>query len=1099
MKKRLAVIFTLLVVGGLFSGTPLTIKRIQAAGECITVDKGYKWKGGYNYKADKHSGYGVGTQQGPDGVGPVVPPPIGGWLAKDMTCFKTAVGYDAADAGCRVNEGGDVYAGLQNARAPCPGGTGKPTGAGWKKIGTLPTGGNNSQSCHENGVNIGGVPDGTKYRYIYIWTDGDVAGCGGPPAQCPGSTSSDVCDLGVKKPLKPSTADIKANGSDGPITIPYGTAADLTWTSTNSTSCSATGAWGGTKGTSGSESTGNLTNPPPSYTYTITCVGDAESPASNSVTVNVSAPNAPSVTLVANPSTIDTGGNSNLQWTSQDATECHADGGPWSGDKNIPSGNENTTNLTQNTTFKITCTGQGGTSASSNATVIVNQPPVVNAGADQTIDWPDDAQLVGTATDDGLPTPPGALTTTWSKFDGPGDVTFSDPSNPVSSATFTAPGTYTLRLTATDGSLSSSDDVTIVDNAGAGNQPPVVNAGVDQTITWPNPAELAGSATDDGLPLPPTLTYIWSKFDGPGNVTFVDPSNPATSATFSTPGSYTLRLSVSDGDKSAFDDVVITDNPGDGNEPPTCPLSTETPPDSLGRTIVNFTDAYNPTLAWMGTKSAEPHSQASQNATLVAGNYRITLAEWDDHANQKNCVQSGNCPAEWWQQPNERYHLNLVKPGGALFGTSGDTLELGDDEDLRTDVTNANIVLPDLASVQPFHSDTYPDESNSNSIVALCAAFDRLAPPGITISADPISVDPNGTTEIVWESTNATSCEASGGSEGWPFTDGPLEGSWTSGSLTDPSYTYVLTCTGPGGESSDSVTVTVGDQGTPVITSFTANPMNVPYNGTTTLSWTSTGATSCVASKGSGGWPPPPATRPANGSWISGNLINPPAPSYTYTLVCNGPGGSSEPKSVTVTVGQFIPPPSIIFVAAPNSVPPGGTSRLGWQAHNVVSCEATSSPLDVLWTGSKPFMGTSMTSALNQTTVYTLTCLGLNGQTKGEDVQVTVGGLTFSIDLKARSDGAYGDKAQGPVPLNGLDLRAITSGTAKGPVDYLFDCDNGQAPIHVVEDVNTKDILDACDYVEQGIYNAKVTAMRSGIVDNDTAEIIVALACQLEF
>jgi len=114
-------------------------------------------------------------------------------------------------------------------------------------------------------------------------------------------------------------------------------------------------------------------------------------------------------------------------------------------------------------------------------------------------------------------------------------------------------------------------------------------------------------------------------------------------------------------------------------------------------------------------------------------------------------------------------------------------------------------------------------------------------------------------------------------------------------------------------------------------------------------------------------------------------------------------------------------------------------------------------------------------------------------------VQVTVGGLTFSIDLKARSDGAYGDKAQGPVPLNGLDLRAITSGTAKGPVDYLFDCDNGQAPIHVVEDVNTKDILDACDYVEQGIYNAKVTAMRSGIVDNDTAEIIVALACQLEF
>jgi hypothetical protein len=64
------------------------------------------------------------------------------------------------------------------------------------------------------------------------------------------------------------TADIKANGSDGPITILPNTAANLTWTSTRATSCTASGDWSGAKALSGSESTGNLTS---SKTYTLTC------------------------------------------------------------------------------------------------------------------------------------------------------------------------------------------------------------------------------------------------------------------------------------------------------------------------------------------------------------------------------------------------------------------------------------------------------------------------------------------------------------------------------------------------------------------------------------------------------------------------------------------------------------------------------------------------------------------------------------------------------------------------------------------------------------------------------------------------------------
>src|SRR5262245_44084420 len=48
----------------------------------------------------------------------------------------------------------------------------------------------------------------------------------------------------------------------------------------------------------------------------------------------------------------------------------------------------------------------------------VNQPPGVNAGLDQTITLPSSANLIGTVSDDGLPNPPGAVTTTWSKVSG---------------------------------------------------------------------------------------------------------------------------------------------------------------------------------------------------------------------------------------------------------------------------------------------------------------------------------------------------------------------------------------------------------------------------------------------------------------------------------------------------------------------------------------------------------------------------------------------------------------------------------------------------------------------------------------------------------
>ncbi len=91
-----------------------------------------------------------------------------------------------------------------------------------------------------------------------------------------------------------------------------------------------------------------------------------------------------------------------------------------------------------------------------------NLPPVVNAGPDQTITLPASASLTGTATDDGLPNPPGdRLTTTWSKVSGPGTVTFGNAGAKATTATFSAAGSYVLRLTASDSALTASDDIAI--------------------------------------------------------------------------------------------------------------------------------------------------------------------------------------------------------------------------------------------------------------------------------------------------------------------------------------------------------------------------------------------------------------------------------------------------------------------------------------------------------------------------------------------------------------------------------------------------------------------------------------------------------------
>lgn len=130
-------------------------------------------------------------------------------------------------------------------------------------------------------------------------------------------------------------------------------------------------------------------------------------------------------------------------------------------------------------------------------------------------------------------------------------------------------GTTPVTLTATDEAGNTAEAIVNV-LVLAMNRPPDVNAGSDQAIRLPTARiSLDGTVTDDGLPEDSTVTVEWSLVSGPAVVEFTDAHALNTTATFTEAGSYVLRLTATDGEATATDEVTITVNPKPVPRPPT--------------------------------------------------------------------------------------------------------------------------------------------------------------------------------------------------------------------------------------------------------------------------------------------------------------------------------------------------------------------------------------------------------------------------------------------------------------------------------------------------------------------------------------------------
>ncbi|MBI5068370.1 MAG: hypothetical protein HZB56_09010 [Deltaproteobacteria bacterium] len=245
--------------------------------------------------------------------------------------------------------------------------------------------------------------------------------------------------------------------------------------------------------------------------------------------------------------------------------------------------------------------------------------------------------------------------------------------------------------------------------------------------------------------------------------------------------------------------------------------------------------------------------------------------------------------------------------------------------------------------------------------------------PAVTLTLTPSAIDAGQTATLTWSSTLVTSCTAG---RSWSGAKG-TSGSEQVAPATPGSYTYALSCTGPGGSASGSATLTV--RLPPPSVQLAVSPATITVGQQATLAWTTWQYTSCA---GSGPWSGPVAL---NGS----QSVSPPAAgTYTYTLSClsalKGSGSGSATLTVLPASGPApAPAPTVAISAAteyPSCVDTGQQTTLTWSSTGATSCTASGSwSGTVAPSGSQVIYPAAASSAAYLTLEYALSCTGAGG------------------------------------------------------------------------------------------------------------------------
>jgi peptidoglycan/xylan/chitin deacetylase (PgdA/CDA1 family) len=163
--------------------------------------------------------------------------------------------------------------------------------------------------------------------------------------------------------------------SASPLSVLAGSSTTLTWNSTNTVTCTATGGWTGAKSVSGSQTIAQTAT----TTYILTCANASGTSTSVQVTVGIAVPlpppppTPPTLTFTVSPQVITQGSSATLSWSSTNATSCTASQG-WSGAKAV-SGTQSVA-PSATTTYALNCIGTGGSTSKQVVLGVVPAPVV---------------------------------------------------------------------------------------------------------------------------------------------------------------------------------------------------------------------------------------------------------------------------------------------------------------------------------------------------------------------------------------------------------------------------------------------------------------------------------------------------------------------------------------------------------------------------------------------------------------------------------------------------------------------------------------------------------------------------------------------------
>jgi PKD repeat protein len=174
--------------------------------------------------------------------------------------------------------------------------------------------------------------------------------------------------------------------------------------------------------------------------------------------------------------------------------------------------------------------------------VVVDAPPVADAGADQSVYEGETVVLDGTGSSDDQ----GITAYEW---DFQSDGTW-DAFSATASTSYATAGTYTVTLRVTDTGGQQTMDTAVITVSTFVDNPPAADAGPDKTATVGAAVQFDGSGSTDDIGI---STYAWTFGDG-GTASSIAPSH-----TYGAVGTYTVTLTVTDTiGQTSVDTAVVT-------------------------------------------------------------------------------------------------------------------------------------------------------------------------------------------------------------------------------------------------------------------------------------------------------------------------------------------------------------------------------------------------------------------------------------------------------------------------------------------------------------------------------------------------------------